>query len=159
MYYLAFDQATNDSGYSVFKDTELIEYGKFKTTESTFHKKLEQSVYFFEGIIDKYKEQGKVKIGFEDVQLQSNADTFKKLSNLQGACIFMAIRKNDGEVPEIVHSATWKSFSSIRGKSRGEQKRNAQNFILDMYGVKVTQDEADAILIGRCMANKELNWE
>lgn len=42
----------------------------------------------------------------------------------------------------------WKSILGIKGKARAEQKRNAQQYVLNIYGVKATQDESDAVCIG-----------
>lgn len=47
-----------------------------------------------------------------------------------------------------VMSSSWKSTLGIKGKTRPEQKRNAQAYVLNTYKIKCTQDEADAICIG-----------
>ena len=60
---------------------------------------------------------------------------------------------------EIVHASSWKSTAKVRGRGRTEQKRNAQAKVLEMFDVKATQDECDAILIGYHASKKELNWE
>ena len=49
---------------------------------------------------------------------------------------------------EIIHSQTWKSGLDIKGRERATQKRNAQTFVMNTYGKKVSQDESDAICIG-----------
>jgi hypothetical protein len=36
----------------------------------------------------------------------------------------------------------------IRGRARAEQKRNAQQFVLNTYNIKAIQDICDAICIG-----------
>ncbi len=57
----------------------------------------------------------------------------------------------------IVSSNTWKSKLNIKGKQRVEQKRNAQAWVQDTYGLKVTQDEADACCIGASLLVKDKN--
>ena len=53
------------------------------------------------------------------------------------------------KIPHIaVLASSWKSTLSIKGKTRPEQKRNAQAYVEKTYGVKATQDESDAICIG-----------
>ena len=60
---------------------------------------------------------------------------------------------------EIVSSNTWKSTLGIKGRARAEQKRNAQQYVLDTYGVKAIQDTCDAICIGAHIIQKEgFNW-
>ena len=49
---------------------------------------------------------------------------------------------------EAVLAGTWKSTLGIKGKTRPEQKQNAQKWVIATYGVKPTQDECDAICIG-----------
>lgn len=61
-----------------------------------------------------------------------------------------------------VLSTVWKSTLGIKGKDRPEQKRNAQKYIENMYGLKPTQDECDAICIGLHKIienNKNFNWD
>jgi len=51
----------------------------------------------------------------------------------------------------LIHSSTWKSALSIKGRSRPEQKRAAQQYVVNIYHMdkkKPTQDECDAICIG-----------
>lgn len=47
-----------------------------------------------------------------------------------------------------VLAGTWKSKLGIKGVRRDEQKRNAQAYVQNTYGKKVSQDESDAICIG-----------
>jgi len=39
---------------------------------------------------------------------------------------------------QVVSSNTWKSKLEIKGKQRAEQKRNAQAWVLNTYGLKCT---------------------
>ena len=93
----------------------------------------------------------------EDIQLQTykkTADeavdavvTYKKLAYLQGVLINYFFENN---IPyKIVSPAKWKSFSQIKGNKRIDQKRNAQLKVKSLYDINVSQDESDAILIGR----------
>lgn len=47
-------------------------------------------------------------------------------------------------------AASWKSGLGISGRTRLEQKKNAQNYVVNKYKVTPTptQDECDAICIG-----------
>ena len=61
-----------------------------------------------------------------------------------------------------VLAGTWKSTLGIKGRTRPEQKRNAQQYVINTYGVTPTQDECDAICIGAhylAEADNEYNWE
>lgn len=164
MLYVCFDQASNETGFSVFEDGNLLEYGKINTKSNDFMDKvIEVQNYVFLTInemIDKYKPKN-FKVVFEDIQLQhrGGVDTFKKLAQLQGVLI-VSVMRNFPEVDiEIVHASSWKSTAKVRGRGRAEQKRNAQARVLEMFNVKATQDECDAILIGYHASTQELNWE
>jgi hypothetical protein len=47
-----------------------------------------------------------------------------------------------------VPPATWRAYSDVKGKQRVDKKKSAQLIIKKNFDVSVTQDEADAILIG-----------
>jgi hypothetical protein len=47
-----------------------------------------------------------------------------------------------------VLASSWKSTLGIKGKDRTAQKRNAQLYIQENYGMKPIQDICDAICIG-----------
>lgn len=159
MLYIAFDQSTVLTGYSVFKDKELITYGKFKH-EGEIHERISKTVFNVLEIVKIYTEkfpQEKFKVILEDIQLQGNALTFKQLAQLQGSCITGIINEYD-VMPDIYFAASWKSFNKVFGKGRVEQKRNAQKMVSEMYNISPTQDECDAILLGRYASHKEINW-
>lgn len=100
-------------------------------------------------MVKKYKPD---EIILEDIQLQKfgNGDeavlVFKKLASLQG--VLENYFYETGYVYTIVPPATWRAKSQIKGKTRTEKKRSAQLKIKELYDISVTQDEADAILIG-----------
>lgn len=93
------------------------------------------------------------EIVFEDIQQQQNVQTFKVLAQVYGVVAELA------EELAIPHStllaSSWKSTLGIKGKNRAEQKRNAQQYIINTYGLKVTQDEADSICIGTAYLKRE----
>lgn len=87
----------------------------------------------------------------EDIQLQKFGQgeeavlTYKKLAQLQGVLCNYLYEENYNY--KIVAPATWRAAAEIKGKTRTDKKKNAQLKIKEQYDVKVTQDEADAILI------------
>lgn len=82
----------------------------------------------------------------------NNVQTFKVLAEVFGVVYELV---TELEIPHTaVVAGTWKSALGIKGKSRPEQKRNAQAYVVSTYGVKATQDESDAICIGSYMTNK-----
>lgn len=106
-------------------------------------------------MINKYQPD---KVLFEDIQMQgsiNNVMTYRILAEILGITQELMV---EIKMPyEIISSNTWKSKLDIKGKARTEQKRNASKWVLDTYGKKVTQDEADAICLGAStlIKNKE----
>jgi hypothetical protein len=126
MLYIAFDQATVVSGYSVYKDHDLIDYGKFKH-EGEINQRISKTVQDVLKVIKTYKDkypEEKLKVIIEDIQLQQGRDgnilTFKQLAQLQGA-INVAVLDNYQQIPDIYYSSSWKSFNKITGRVRAEQ--------------------------------------
>lgn len=161
MLYISFDQATTTTGFSIFKDRELIEFGKFSKEGDIFMRfsaQKEAIISIIKENKDKYPKE-KIKVTFEDIQLQGNVQTFKDLARLQGTLITAVLETFPEAELELMFSSSWKSFAKVKGKSRVEQKRNSQAIALEKFGVKVTQDEADALLIGYSASHKEVNWE
>ena len=48
----------------------------------------------------------------------------------------------------VVAPNVWKATFKIAGHGREAEKKLAQKYVLDEYGIKCTQDEADAACIG-----------
>lgn len=165
---LALDQATEISGFSVWKNGELIEYGKHKAA-GLIEDRLVDFRKWFNNKIDELLEDGSdLEIAIEGIQLQQipgqnrdvNVDTFRKLAWIQGICIELCQEKKLKF--SIIPSVTWKSTCGVKGSNRAEQKRNAQKFVTDKFSIKATQDESDAICIGFHLnekANSEINFE
>lgn len=86
--------------------------------------------------------------------ITNNVQTFKVLSEVFGV-ILETVRELNIDY-DIVPSVTWKSTLGIKGRTRPEQKRNAQQYVLDTYKVKAIQDTCDAICIGaHILSNKK----
>lgn len=143
---LALDQASRTTGYSIFEDGKLIDYGHFTVSDSDLGVRLMK-------IRDKLivmLGQGFDKVYFEDIQLQddvqNNVETFKTLAEVYGV-IYETL--TEYKIPhQSVLAVSWKVAVGIDGKKRPEQKKNAQKFVKEYYGVNATEDESDAICIG-----------
>ena len=150
---LALDQSSHITGWAVFEDKTLLEYGKFELTNSDLGVRLKQ---IRERVDKMVKEYTIDKVVMEDVQYQqnvaNNVQTFKTLAEILGVLYEYATAA--GLDHEIVLAGTWKKFLGIKGRNRAEQKRNAQDYIVNNYQIKPTQDECDAICIGLWATHK-----
>lgn len=144
---LSLDQASRTSGWAVLDDDNLIAYGHFTFDYSDtgsrlvgIRKKIDEliNLYYVDYVI------------FEDIQQQANVannvQTFKTLAEVYGVISELL---TELQIPHSSILATsWKAKLGIKGRARAEQKKNAQQYVLDHYNKKVTQDEADAVCIG-----------
>lgn len=145
---LAFDQASGTSGWAVFDDNELIKFGAWTSNGSNHIDKISKTKQWVASMIQTWQPD---LVILEDIQLQKydggeQVITYKKLAHLQG--ILENYCYENGFIYKVVPPATWRAASKIKGKSRTEKKQSAQMLVQQLYDVKVTQDEADAVLIG-----------
>ena len=147
---LALDQASRTSGYAVFNDDELITYGTFTYDDEDIGIRLHKIRNKVKSLINEHNIDW---VAFEDIQLQSNVtnnvDTFKKLAEVFG--VLYELVTDLGLAHEAVLSSSWKSTLGIKGRTRPEQKKNAQTYVINTYGVRPSQDASDAICIGAHM--------
>ena len=144
---LALDQASRITGWAVFDDGELYNYGKFTATQTDVGDRLHFIRKEVLGLIDKFDIE---EVVFEDIQLQNNVvnnvATFKALAEVFGVLHELFV---DLKMPRTaVLSTVWKSSLGIKGKDRTAQKKAAQDWVVKTYNIKPTQDECDAIRIG-----------
>ena len=158
---LAFDQATQTTGWSLWVDGELTDFGKFSYEVADIHKRIHRQVEQVKYLISEHEPD---KVIIEDIQMQvNNVSTFQKLAWLQGAIIETLIQLN---MPfELSRPSEWRAvcnFLKGQDKHRDNQKKLAQTWVREVFNQICTQDEADAICIGYAAsynADNELNWE
>lgn len=159
---LALDQASRTTGFAVFEDDQLVKSGTFTLRSDDVGERLvDYRKHIEKLIIDNDIEE----VAFEDIQMQgqvNNVQTFKVLAEIFG--VTQEFLVENGHSYHIVSSNTWKSKLRIKGRTRVEQKRNAQIYVLENFDKKVSQDESDAICIGASIVldnkkNKaDFNW-
>ena len=156
---LALDQASRISGWAIFEDNQLITYGKIDLSNiDDIGLRLYEIRQKIKDLIISHKID---KVILEDIYMDgqhiNNVATFKVLAEVFGVLYELCIDLNV-EV-ESVLAGTWKSTHGIKGKTRPEQKRNAQQWVIDTYKIKPTQDECDAICIGaHAIKQAAFNW-
>ena len=150
---LAFDQSTQKTGWAVFENGALLRSGVFD-----FHKEkdISKSSYeFWTRAHSLVADEQPDMIAAEGVSLQNpNVKTIVELARVQGM-IQAASYTDDRQIPiEFYMPATWRKVVGIqtgRGIKRTELKKAAIELVSLIYDKQVTDDEADAILIGRAM--------
>lgn len=147
---LALDQSSRVTGYTVLEDGKIIEVNHFECTGDDVGNRLAQ---FRKKIIYLIEEYDIDEIVFEDIQLQdvngnkeTGIKTFKVLAEVFGVIYELVNEMNIKN--SAVLASEWKSTLKIKGYDRTAQKRAAQQYVIDNYNIKPTQDECDAICIG-----------
>lgn len=165
---LGLDAATGVTGYSIYDNKVLVGYGAFKT--STSLQAVERINQVKNWLKAALKEWEPDFVGVENIQLQKygNRDTdvqvktFQTLANLQGVLldtIFEACIDSD-----LVRPSEWRSYCGIADgdQHRDARKKAAQAKVKIWYDINCTEDEADAICIGKYFCgkikNNKVNW-
>ena len=158
---LALDQASRITGWAIFIDGELEEYGKIDVSnQPDLGNRLWALRSLVKGLIEEFNID---KVILEDIYMDgqkiNNIQTFKILAEVFGVLYELCVEL---KLPvEAVLAGTWKSSLEIKGKTRAEQKHNAQQYVMNTYKIKPTQDECDAICIGTHIVKQSNihNWE
>lgn len=160
---LALDQSSTTTGYSVFKNGEPVVISHFTAKGTDLGSRLEQIRNKIIELINQYDID---EVVFEDIQLQDMAGgkdvgikTFKILAEVFGVVheLMTELDMDYTIVPPIV----WKATFKIAGKGRAKEKKLAQEYVFNTYGIRCTEDEADATCIGAHVIKKkesEFNW-
>ena len=154
---LALDQASHTTGYAVFEDGKPVVVSHFTAQGDDLGKRLEQ---IRDNIIKLIQQHNVDTVAFEDIQLQDMAGgkevgikTFKMLAEVFGVVheLLNELQLDYYIIPPIV----WKATVKIAGKGRTAEKKLAQKWVTNNYGIKCTEDEADAVCLGTHVIKKE----
>lgn len=160
---LALDQSSHTTGYAIFENDLPVVISHFDVNNAD----LGQRLYVIrEKVIDLIERYNIDEVVFEDIQLQDvngskevGVKTFKMLAEVFGV-IHELVNELDIKYT-IVPPIIWKSTFKIAGKGRSAEKKMSQKYVLDTYGIKCTEDEADATCIGAHIIqkkNSEFDW-
>lgn len=144
---LALDQSSRKTGYSVYDNNELISYGVFESTKYNALDRIVEVCDWMQSMIELWKPD---EVGLEETQYNPRSDghnTFKLLSQVMGA-IMLTVARNKCKVNTVL-IPTWRHHCGVKGNKRVDQKRSAQLLVKKWYDITVTDDESDAICIGK----------
>lgn len=148
---LALDAATGTTGYSIYDDGVLVSYGTYKTDGSKeTTERINEVKKWLHYMIDNYEIDF---IGLEDIQYQKNIETYRTLAKLQGVLIDTIFEACIDHA--LTYSTEWRKYCGVgEGTGRENKKKQAQDKVKLWYGQDCTQDEADAICIGKYFVGK-----
>ncbi len=142
---MALDQSTKITGYSIWENKNLINYGILEsdTKEKNPVERMKQQYDLIKELVNKIKPNF---ICFEQTQFQNNYKTYSQLSQLQGIIFSILFETNLSFT--VVEPTAWKKFCSIKGRKREEQKASTIQMVRDQFDLEVSEDIADSIGIG-----------
>lgn len=164
---IALDQATHITGYSVFDNTTLIHTGTFQTSQDD---EIERIAAVKNWLLSMIMSWSPDIIALEGIQFQEESSgrkmgvtVFETLARLQG--VLQLVCYENKIQCEICPTNTWRHEVGVKGKTRADRKKSMQLLVKQNYGIDVSDDIADAIGIGRYIANRlnksfiVENWE
>lgn len=163
---LALDAATGVTGYALYDNKVLVGFGTYKTTSTLpAINRINQVKSWLKAALRAWEPDF---VGIENIQLQKygakatdvQVKTFQTLANLQGVLldtIFEACIDH-----ELVYPSEWRSYCGINDgdQHRDAKKKQAQAKVKIWYNMDCTEDESDAICIGKyfCGKLKHSTW-
>ena len=143
---LAIDQATHTSGYAVFSNKNLVDYGSFIANGNDDIERSIDIKHWMISLIDQYEIDF---VGLEGIQYQKEAGviTFETLARLQG--ILAAACSEEKIKYKFAPTNTWRNYCGVEGRTRPDRKRSMQRLVKQWFDIEASDDECDAIGIGK----------
>lgn len=162
---LAIDQATHTCGWSIYDGKKLIRYGTFTTNLKDEIARDSTIKNWMLSMIENWQPDA---IGLEGIQYQdevsgqkASVTVFQALARLQG--ILMETCYEHKIEYTVCPTNTWRHHCGVTGKTRVDKKRSMQHKAKEWHDITVSDDEADAIGIGKYVADlfniQVTNWE
>lgn len=162
---LSLDASTKSTGFAIFNDTKLEDYGCITASSPDLINRINKMITELEQVLTKGQVE---KIILEEVRPENglqNLKTHKALMYLQAAIAFLVHERFKKIDIEYVYPNEWRKACGIKtgaGVRREDLKPVDIAFVKQTYKISVNDDIADAIGIGHAYVNKlnnEINWE
>lgn len=163
---LSLDLSTKSSGWAVFKDGILLDYGCISSSSTDLLKRINIMLDGIKEILNKHNDIDKVYA--EEVRPENglqNLKTHRALMWLQGVVALEIYNFNKKIELELIYPSSWRASIGIktgRGIKRTSLKEKDMQFVKENYNLDVNDDIADAICIGYANSHDietEINWE
>lgn len=162
---LALDQATHITGWSIYDGTALIRYGTFSTNQKDEIARISTVKNWLISMLENWKPDF---VAIEGIQYQDESS-----GNKMGVTVFQGLARLQGVLMETCYAQkvdyticptnTWRNHCGVKGRYRADKKRSMQLIAKKWYDISLTDDEADAVGIGKYAADlnkiEVVNWE
>lgn len=163
---LSIDASTKSSGWAIFKDTKLQNYGCITASSTDLVKRIQKMINEFEIILQNNTID---VIILEEVRPDEDnkrtIKTHKALMYLQAAIVFLIHERFKNIKIEFLYPSEWRKVCGIKtgsGIHRDVLKPRDIAFVKSKYKIDVNDDIADAIGIGYAYTselNNKIEWE
>ena len=165
---LSLDLSTKSSGWAIYIDKDLKDYGCITSASTDLIKRIQIMTTAIKEILEKYSNINKIVL--EEVRPEGgynvgNLQTHRALMWLQASIAFMLHDNYKNIEIEYIYPSSWRAACGIkngRGIKRTTLKEADIDFVKEKFGIQVNDDIADAICIGYSIFQQEkneINWE
>lgn len=165
---LAIDASTKSSGWAVFDDTKLVQYGCITASSNDLVKRIQKMISEIDVILQNSQAEKIIleEVRPEDKGLQNqNLKTHKALMYLQAAIVFLLHDRHPKVELDFLYPSEWRSLCGIKtgsGVKRESLKPADIAFAKTKFNLDVNDDIADALGIGYAYAldkGNRIDWE
>lgn len=151
---LALDLSTRSTGWSLYEDSKLINYGCITVTDTNFLNRISKMTEKLKVVFDEQQPDTFIVEEVLPDDVKHNQQVFKALMYLQAAVAIELNKRN--KKMEFFTASEWRKRCGIqtgRGITRDKVKAADIKFVKDNYNLDVNDDVADAICIGYAYTN------
>lgn len=152
---IAFDESTKSTGYAIFKNSELIDYGVIEQNSKNVLERVNNIINEINILIEKHKPND---IALENIQITLSAPTAKSLMGLQFLIELLCFQKNIKCT--TIRPTHWRKVLGLSNSSklnRKEKKEATITYVKEKYKINEDIDDiCDAICIGECYIKEEI---
>ena len=147
---LALDQAGHITGWSIFDGRNLVKFGVFQSEGNDEIERFHDIKMWLYSMVKQWQPD---LVGIEGIQYQQNfgVTTFQTLARLQG--ILMESLFEIAMPYKVCPTNTWRAHCGVKGSTRADKKKSMQILVKQWFDVSATDDESDAIGIGKYVAD------
>lgn len=147
---LALDLSTKSSGWAIYENQELKDYGCIGAGSANLYHRIDKMIEELSAILDKYNIDNVLIEEVVPENVHNNNNTYKALMYLQGFVMHLLDRYKLNNI-KFYTSSEWRKKCGIhtgRGVHRESLKPKDVAFVKSQFGISVNDDIADAICIG-----------
>ena len=150
---IAFDQSTTRSGFCIMEmgSGDIIESGVIIPNKND--ETIDRIIYTIKRCLNLVRTNEVAFVFIEGVQVQRNPRVYEVLAKLAGSLEIMLYES--GYFVNVVKASEWRKRVGIKNRKRADVKKEAIEMVKEIYGLDVSEDEAEAVLFARAFAMEQ----